>query len=762
VVRRLLSVSRLVSLTGVGGVGKSRLALRVASDVRRAFAGGVWLAELDELEDPVLLPEAISRALGIADEPARDQLEVLSSFLADRRLLLVIDNCEHLLPECAVLITSLLRSAPGLRVLATSRVTLGIPGELIYDVSPLLVPERGEEVWPDATVRYPALALFADRAAASSPGFAVDAGNVAAVAQVCRQLDGLPLAIELAAAWVRSLSVEQVASRLDDRFRLLTGGGLGVPPRHRTLLAAMEWSYQLCSKEERSVWARASVFAGRFDLAAVERVCAGDGLAADAVLAALASLVDQSVVIAEEDPSGMRYHMLDTVRAYGLTRLREPDDDPSHAVCETVLRRRHCAHFTNLAEAFDADWFGPRQVQWSRRMRAELPQLRAALQYSLASPDQPLAGLRLAGALQYFWRCCGEVREGRLWLERALAAEQGPSWERARALAIYSRLVMAQGFGAQAAEAARECLDLARQFDDGLLLVNALRARGLSLVLGGDRAAGLVLLDEAVGTAAALPDIPLAAAFATYYRAMAAAEDRDDVRVLELLAESGSISRAHGDQWLLGECLLHAVPAALMLGDIPRVAELASEAVPLHRALNNTLALTMVLEYLAWAAAVAGDNRRAARLLGAADRHVRALGGTPYGSGRHFRDHQDCTESARAALGDAQFTTEFQAGGELTLDGALNYALDGNREAGQAPAHPAPPATGHPVLTRRQTQVAALVAQGMSNKQIAAELDISGRTAETHVENILVKLGFTSRSQIAAWHATRAIEGDGT
>jgi predicted ATPase len=673
-VRRLLSSSRLVTLIGVGGVGKSRLALRVAADVGRAFADGVWLVELGGLQDPVLLPQAIASTLSIADQPARDQVEILSSFLADRQLLLVIDNCEHLVRECAVLVATLLRTAPGLRVLATSRVALRIPGELIYAVSPLPVPDVGDEMLPGAAVRYPALALFADRAAASHQGFAVTAENVAAVAQVCRRLDGLPLAIELAAARLRSLSVEQVASRLDDRFRLLTSRR-GVLSRHRTLLAAMQWSHQLCGNNEQSVWARASVFAGRFDLAAAERVCGGDGLGADETFEALTGLVDQSVVIAEKDISGLRYRMLDTVRAYGLTRLRNPDGDPSDAVGEAVLRQRHRDFYTELAETFDADWFGPRQVQWSQRMHAELPELRAALQYSLASPDQTLAGLRQVAALQYFWLCCGEIREGKLWLERALAANRSPTRERARALTVYVRLVRTQGFIAELAEPSRECLHLARQFDDEFLLANALMVRGGYLVFSDDPAAGLPLLDEAVDRAATLQDMPMTTAFAKLYQALGAVYQGDAVRASALFAESRAISRAHGEQWMLGYCLINAVPPVVMLGDFAQALTLAREAVPVHRALNDTLALTLVLEYLAWAAAADRDYHRAARLLGAADRQFRARGGSPLSGGRYLSASRDCADSARVSLGDGEFVREFQGGGELTLDDALVYAL---------------------------------------------------------------------------------------
>jgi non-specific serine/threonine protein kinase len=347
-------------------------------------------------------------------------------------------------------------------------------------------------------------------------------------------------------------------------------------------------------------------------------------------------------------------------------------------VGEAVLRQRHRDFYTELAERFDADWFGPQQVQWSQQMHAEVPELRAALQYSLASQDEAPAALRQAAALQYFWLCCGEVREGRLWLERALAADRSPSRGRARALAIYGRLVMTQGFVAEVAEPTRECLELARQFDDGFLLANALMVRGLYLVFSDDPATGLALLDEAADRAAALPDTPMAMAFARLYQALGAVFDGDPVRAGALFAESRAISRAHGEQWMLGYCLINAVPSVVMLGDFAQALTLAREAVPLHRALNDTLALTLVLEYLAWAAAGGGDYRRAARLLGAADRQFRARGGSPLSGGRYLRAHRDCTDSTRASLGDVQYLREFRDGSEMSLDETLVYALADN------------------------------------------------------------------------------------
>ena len=355
-------------------MGKTRLALRVADTMRRTFSDGAWLVELGGVNDRLLVAQVVSDALGIVDQTARDEVQVLNEFVAPRQMLLVMDTCEHLVPAVATLVVGLLRGAPGLRVLATSREALGVIGEHIVDVAPLPVPGRNEPVTLASALRYPALALFAERAAAAAPGFEITDGNVGLVAQVCRQ----------------------VVTRLDDRFALLRAGRVGTP-RHQTVQAAVEWSFDLCAKPERLLWLRASVFAGSFDLAGVERVCCGDGLPVDIALETLAGLVNRSVLITEDDPAGRRYRMLDTIREYARDRLRHPHLDDYAVMDEEALRVRHRDHYLELAERFDADWFGPRQVPWSQRMHAEQENVRAALGYCLNTVGHEPAGLRLAG-----------------------------------------------------------------------------------------------------------------------------------------------------------------------------------------------------------------------------------------------------------------------------------------------------------------------------------------------------------------------------
>jgi predicted ATPase/DNA-binding CsgD family transcriptional regulator len=749
-VRRLLGSTRLLTLTGVGGVGKTRLGLQVATKVRRQFADGAWLVELAGLQDAMLLPQAVSEAVGFVDQSARDPVEGLAGFLAQRQLLLMMDNCEQLAPAVALLVGQVLRAAPGLRVLVTSRETLRLPGEEVYVVAPLPVPDPEQTQAAGAFVRYPGLVLFAERAAAVWPGFAVTAENAALVARICHRLDGIPLAIELAAARMRVLSAEQVASRLDDRFGLLITGNRAALPRHQTMRAAIEWSFRLCDKPERLLWIRLSVFVGGFDITAAERVCSGDGLPVDAVVEALTGLVEKSVLNVEDRDGVRRYRLLDTLREYGLERLRDPGATGHHHVDEAVLRRRHRDFYLDLAEHFDADWFGPRQVQWTWRMVAELTNLREALRFSLNDATEAASGVRMAGALYRFWHACGETREGRYWLDRVLAADPQPRPERVPALAANARLLLIQGLPDAAADLARECLDLAGQFDLPFYVSDALQTLGLSRLYLGDPAAGS-LLEQAVTVASGLGSTHPAMAYAKFALSVVVLMRGDLADADQLLADTMGICRANGDRWALGVTLSAAVPPALRLGDVARADAYGRESLRTRRGLRDTHGAVSSVELLAWVAAAGHDYVRAARLLGAADHQWIAVGGSPFAAGPWLTAHDECVVRTQQALGEAAFDAEFRRGRDLTLDAVIAYAL-GEGQTGAVQ----PPARIQDVrLTPREREIVELLAQGLSNKEVAARLVISQRTAESHVGNILTKLGFTSRTQIAMWHAAQ-------
>ena len=433
-VRDALAGARLVTLTGPGGIGKTRLALQVAAGAGRAFRDGVWLAELAGLRDPGLLVGEVARSLGLTDKSARWAVASLADHLQARQVLLVLDGCEHLADACAVMADALLRACPGLRIIATSRHVLGVAGEVTIAVPPMTVPAEGP-AGVEELLGYEAVRLFAGRGAAVLPGFAVDAGNGAAVAGVCRALDGIPLAVELAAMRLRSLSPEQILSRLDSRFQLLSGGGPAGQPHHRTLQAALEWSYELLTDGEQAMWRRMSVFAGSFDLDAAEAVCAVGRVAAGQIADLVDALVAKSILLREGHGTA-RYRLLDTIREFGLTKLRGRGN-------ERALRLRHLGWYAALAARQEA--FGSGRAAWIAALDADHENLRAALEFCLSEPGQAAAGAEMACDLWRYWETHGHLTEGRRILAALLDQLDQTSPNRPRALWTAGFLAQLQG-----------------------------------------------------------------------------------------------------------------------------------------------------------------------------------------------------------------------------------------------------------------------------------------------------------------------------
>ena len=422
-VKRLLSAARLLTLTGVGGTGKTRLALQVAADELDTFSDGVWLVELAPLSDPGLVPQSVATALDVPEEVGRPRLATLTDALRARHLLLLLDNCEHVVEACARLAEGLLRACPELKILATSREALRIAGETTYQVPSLAFPERVDDreapsTTHDATriTQYEAVRLFIDRAVVVAPDFAVTNINAPAVAQICHRLDGIPLAIELAAARVRSMSVEQIAARLDDQFHLLTGGSRTALPRHQTLRALIDWSHDLLTEQERALLRRLSVFAGGWTLEAAEAVCSDDArpgvILSDAVMDVLDGLVNKSLVVVHRGPPEIRYHMLETIRQYARERLVESKE-------EAQVRTRHLDYFLGLAQSGEIDVVGREDPAYFQVLETELDNLRAALDWSLTGHKDPEDALRLAGTLRFLWNISYQT-EGAKWLTAAL------------------------------------------------------------------------------------------------------------------------------------------------------------------------------------------------------------------------------------------------------------------------------------------------------------------------------------------------------
>lgn len=743
-VKHALSESRLVTLTGVSGVGKTRLALHVASEVRRSFPDGVWLVELAELDQACLVGSAVATALGLSTS-AREPAELLADHLEDKRLLLVLDNCEHLLDACADLLGELLLAAPKLRVLATSREPLGMGGEQVWPVPTLSVPGLDAGAASGTGYRYEALRLFQDRASAVRPGFALGQDNAAAVAQVCRRLDGLPLAIELAAVWVRALSVEQILARLHDRFELLTAGDRLAPARHQTLRAAVEWSFDLCTELERRLWARLSVFAGEFDLDAAEAVCEGDSLEAADVFTGVAGLVDKSILIRGGDESRARYRMLETIRHYGVERLAE-----SGAGADA--RHRHRDYYLGLVERAESDSLGPHQAEWSARLQAERADLWAALEYCLTEPAEARMALRMCGAMWFYW-ACGFIRDGRYWLDWALAADTEPSCERVRALWVNGWLAQVQGDHSAALALLEESRDLAQRLGEETELTYAMQFLGEAEMSVDNMAVAIPILDEAIARHRASDAWTAPRLRLLRLRARAALRLGRIDDALALCTEGEAVCESLGERWMLSWSQLNRAIICWAMGDQRKASDLLRSALRTKRDLSDHQGMPRCLDLLAWVAVSDGDAHRAAVLFGAAEMS-RKLIDMPFKWEWYLeRLQEENIARSRESLGCRAFEAAHEHGATMPQEEAIAYALG---EAGSAAAPP--DSARDQALTKRESEVAAMVAKGMSNKEIAAGLVIAQRTAERHVENILCKLGFTSRTQIAVWVAERKDE----
>jgi predicted ATPase/DNA-binding CsgD family transcriptional regulator len=741
--KRVLPASRLVTLTGTGGVGKSRLALCVAGQAQRAFADGVWLVELAALQDRSLLERTVADAVGLRDQSARSPREVLVGHLRDKQLLLVLDNCEHLVDRCAALAVELLAAAPGLRILATSRHALRIQGEHLFGVSPLPLPDLDRT--PRELDRNEAVRLFIERATAAAPDLVVTDHDRATLAQICHRLDGLPLAIELAAARLRVLSPAQLLQRLDDGFQLLSAGSRGVLPRHQTLRAVVDWSYELCSPPEQTLWARASTFAGGFDLTAAEAVCAHDGIDPDQVIDLVAGLVDKSILTRNDQNRmvSMRYRQLDTIRHYGQDKLRA-------AGAHVRSRRRHRDYYLDMAERSDAEWFGPDQLAVFARTRGEHANLRSALEFCLSTPGESRAGLRLAALLHFYWFGCGFVAEGRHWLDRALALDTQPSRERAFALWTNALLSTAQGDTHAAAAMAQESGDWAQTHGEEATLAYALAVQGLAARFVGDFARAQALLEDALPRFEALGELSGPVIIAHMTMVVVSTFQGDLSRAVTLGRRAYELCESHGEQWARGQSLHALAFAEWRGGELAQASAHAREGLRCLRAFNDTVGIAILVDRLAWIAGTAGEDERAAVLLGAVHRIWLLVGGQPlFGSEHYLAAHDACEQQARRTLGDPAFRAAFTRGADLDLDQAIGYAVDEI----PAPTPSASTADEEPFapLTRREQEVAELVAQGLSSKQIAARLVISRRTAESHVGHILNKLGLTKRTQLATW-----------
>jgi predicted ATPase/DNA-binding CsgD family transcriptional regulator len=737
-VHEAIGAGRLVTLTGVGGVGKTRLAIQATADIWPDFRDGIWFVDLAAIQQGARLAQTVATALGVRDSSAREPDQRLSDHLSDRQILIVLDNCEHLLEPCARFVDELLRKAPEARVLATSRSTLEVPGERVLIVPPLSVPAPEQALSPEAARCFEAVELFAARAAAVQPGFRLDEAEAAKVALLCEQLDGLPLAIELAATWARTLSVDQIAERLEDRFGLLGGGGRATTvPRQQTLRSLIDWSFGLCSRMEQQLWSRLSVFSGRFEIDAVEGICADAELPADAILSVLDRLVGQSIVVCEEREGRAWYRLLETIRAYGSERLAETAESE-------LLRERHADHFRHLAERLAAEWIGPDQEARLGRLRAEHDNLRLALDWYLETARAPQAQA-LTAALRVHWVGGGFLSEGRRWLDEALELPSSPSLERVDALWTVAWVALLQGDLEVAGARLRECerLGLSAPEVDGWVA----QLHGTRAVFSGDPEGASRHFTTAVAAHRAAANTE--GLLSTLFQVTVADSQRGAAESARAAGEQAlALGERHGERWAVSYTLWALAYGRWLQGDPTRAAELARESLAIKQGFHDLVGCGLVLELLGWIAERAGDDRLAGQQLGAARAVWRTLRTNVTSFGPGFAGcHDRCVENVRAALG-ADYARTVSAGEAMSADDAVNFALS-------LPLPTPSPIPADDPLTRREREVAELVGQGLRNREIAASLVVSPRTVDGHMERIRAKLGARSRVEVATWVASR-------
>lgn len=751
VARELMASSRLLTLTGTGGVGKTRMARRLAEETHRAFPDGTWIVELAHLQRGDFVAQSITEVFALRDD-SLDPMDQLRNHLADQTLLLILDNCEHLVGECARVIGDLLAAAPSIRILTTSRQVLGVTGEQVYPVPPLSLAPF-EPVADDASrLDADAVALFAERGGAASPDFQVTQDNWATVSEICRRLDGVPLAIELAAVRLRALSEEQILARLDDALDLLKVGPRTMPERQQRIEATIEWSYQLSNRAEQRLWRGLSIFAGGFTLDALEEICTDAEISASELLDALSGLVEKSIVSRSTESGRPRYHLSEVLRQFGHKRLVESGEQ------EEALSR-HLNHYAALAMLGEAEYCSPRDREWIDAARAEQANIRVALEFALSRPETARRAMSMVAGLRPYWTHTGTLQEGFTWLRRALAIDVTPSPERLHALSVCTDLALMVAEVESASELLEQCRSLAQATDDRRFraylafhetLATFFRAGPDQAVEEGERAAALSMAVEDIDaglTAQTLAALSIFSFCADHPRALAHAE-----AYLRMTERRGSNLLRGIALWMVGLGHWRA-------GDQAEAEQRMNEAIQIHLDFDESAMLAAAIESIGWSAATAGEDERAAEIFGYVDgiwriaklyiaRFITDVVGTEVRAG------------VRRRLGERAWAAATARGASLSSADGLALV---RRTVPSAP--PAPPArrarsdrasrrrgvTSGASLTRRELQIAQLVADGLSNKEIAARLVVSVRTAEAHVENILTKLSMHSRAQIAVW-----------
>jgi len=807
---------RLVTLTGTGGVGKTRLALGVAAAVNADFADGICLVALAPLIDPGLVLSTIAQALGVQEQGSRPLLEGLQDHLREKQLLLLLDNFEQVV-SAAPVVAELLVAAPRLRVLVTSRTSLHLSGEHEFVVPPLALPDLRNLPPPDRLLQYGAIRLFVARAQAAHSAFVMTGENATAIAAICQQVDGLPLAIELAAGRSKLFAPQALLSRLRNRLKLLVGGAQDLPLRQQTLRGTIAWSYDLLGQDEKALFRRLAVFVGGCTLEAAEAVCTAQGDLLIDVLEAVAALVDKSLLRQETQADGQpRLLMLETIREYALERLAASGE-------AEAVQRQHAIFFLRFSEEAEPKIRGAEHFLWRTRLEVEHDNLRAALRWTLESQEAEM-GMQLAFSLVAFWRASNQDREGRNWCEQVLAQPGTSARTAARAMALLAAgaMTMFQGDLPQAQLLLEESIAIGREVGRAakrtLALALALLAYG-ALVQGNLGAArelaeeGVRLfreVGEAWGTALALNHLgratlelgdpvaarPLLEESAALFRAgnmqrlamplntlgRVALRQGDDTGARAYCEEALAVARATGDELFIAEALAQLGTVALHVGDSGQATALYQQSLTLIWTRGYRECIAEDLAGLAATASLLGQPERAARLFGAVEalREVSGIRLSPLPRA----DYDRAVEGIRAHLDEATFAQAWEKGRAMPLEQAIAEALatqdepptgtkfpQVNEEETSSVVPPGTPLSQSPRalsprralkqhfggLTSREREVACLVAQGKSNRAIADELVVGVSTVEAHITHIFTKLGFSSRAQIAAWAVDKGL-----
>lgn len=742
VVRALRKVP-LVTLTGPGGIGKSRLAIAVAESERAHYGDGVWHVDLSNVPAGGPIDEAILESLTRGDHSMTPSGRRLNDVVAGKRMLLILDNCEHVSRQVSVVTSDMLATARGLSVLATSRIALDSVGERVVQVPPLAVPDP-DLVTDAAEVRaFDGVRLLVARAMAASPSFDLDQSNFREVAAVCSRLEGWPLAIELAASQLRSLTPAQLLETLDDRLALCSKDPATIA-RHTSLRAVIGWSWELCEPAARTLWQRASPFADGFDLDAARQVCSDERLPSEEIWRVMDSLVSNSILVATRGPSSLRFRFLETVRQFG----REQLDLSAERV---HYDRRHRDYFRSMTADAARAWDTAEQTASIRKIRAEKANITRALGWSLATPGEEEAGLEIAAHLRYHWAIDGSIRDGRRWLQRALDATTTDAGMRPTALWVLAWVTILQGDAGACSAALDEARELALARDDRIASTRAQVLRATALLWVGDAHNAVTSLRSALEFFRGAED-PGALLFTSMMLILALAEAGSAEEAESVATEALSVSGRSGELWGRAQSLWALGYCRWLAGDHEAAHTLVESSLNLRLDFDQT-GTALKLETLVWVAASRREYERAATLLGGVQQLWKRLGTSISAFGIHFARHaHECEEALRLTMSAARFDSRVAAGRALHVEELINYAL------GKALANSSPDERH---LTPRENEVSRFVGEGLSTEEIAERLTLSVRTVEGHLTHALAKLGFRSRTQLALWAAKRSAANRG-